>query len=53
MGVGTVRNCENHPYVINDWLLTAKENPGKPQLGDRLMKAVRPELASKMTSVDS
>ena len=25
--------------------LTAKENPRKPQLGDRLMKAVRPVIA--------
>ena len=24
----------------------AEENPGKPQLGDRLMKAVRPVIAS-------
>ena len=26
--------------------LPADENPGKPQLGDRLMKAVRPVIAS-------
>ena len=26
--------------------LTAEENPGKPQLGDRLMKAVRPSMGS-------
>ena len=26
--------------------LTAEENPGKPQLGDRLMKAVRPVIDS-------
>ena len=27
--------------------LTAEENPGKPQFGDRLMKAVRLVIASK------
>ena len=37
----------------------AEENPGKPQLGDRLMKAVRPVIASnvvpypQMRTVDS
>ena len=39
--------------------LMTEENPGKPQLGDRLMKAVRPVIASngvlflQMTSVGS
>ena len=39
--------------------LTAEENPGKLQLGDRLVKAVRPVIASngvpclQMSSVES
>ena len=24
MGVGGVKNCQNHPYVINEWPLTAQ-----------------------------
>ena len=42
----------------HDICFTAEENPGKPQLGDRPMKALRPNIASigvpclKMRSVE-
>ena len=37
----------------HDIYLTAEENPGKPQLGESLTKAVRPVIASKLVPYES
>ena len=33
-------------HILSDIYLMAEENPGKPQLGDHLIKAVQPVIAS-------
>ena len=37
---------ENGINISNNRVVTAEENPGKHQLGNRLMEAVRPSIAS-------
>ena len=29
MGVGGVKNCQNHPYVINEWPQTVQHSSNK------------------------
>ena len=58
--VTSVANCKGDNEMIPGTVhrspgicLTVEENPGKPQLGDRLMKGLRDQSSSQMGSLSS